>query len=179
MHAGARERHGIDGVHITPLGERHALAHFDSGAEPLDTYLKRFALTSQAAGTAQTFVAIADDNVIGFYGLSTASTDGFETSGHVRNGLVRNPVPVVLLACLAVDRHWQGKGVGAALLRDALRRSRDAADQLGLRAIMVQAKDGTARRFYERFGFNPSPAEPFHLLLPLERNAGTTVPARS
>jgi len=179
MHAGAGKPTGIDGVHITTFAEHHAVARFDSGAGPLDTYLKRFALANQAAGTAQTFVATVNDCVIGFYGLSTASIDCAEAPDHLRDGVAGHPVPVVLLACLAVDRRWQGKGLGAALLRDALRRTRAVADQLGLRAIMVHAKDRAGRRFYERFGFNASPAAPFHLLLPLAQTADdAAVPAR-
>jgi len=178
MHAGAGEQHGIDGVRITAFAEHHAVAQFDSGAGPLDTYLKRFALANQTAGTAQTFVATLGDCVIGFYGLSTASIACAEAPDYLREGVSDQPVRVVLLACLAVDRRWQGKGLGEALLSDALRRTRAAADS-SLRAIMVHAKDRTGRRFYEHFGFNPSPAAPFHLLLPLAQGSAATAPARS
>jgi GNAT superfamily N-acetyltransferase len=167
MATGADERRDIEGVHIVALSEHHAVAQFDSGAGPLDTYLKRFALANQIAGTAQTFVACVNDCVIGYYGLSGASIDPAETPANLRDDLA----PVMLLACLAVDRRWQGKGVGATLLHDALRRTRAAADTLGLRALMVHAKDRAARRFYEHFGFMPSPVGPFHLLLPLEHAA--------
>ena len=167
MHAGASEQHGIDGVHVTTFAEHHAVAHFDSGAGPLDTYLKRFALANQTAGAAQTFVATVNGRVVGFYGLSTARIDCAEAPDYLREGVAGHSVPVVLLACLAVDRRWQGKGLGAALLRDALQRTCAVADELGLRAIMVHAKDRAGRRFYERFGFNPSPLGPFHLLRPV------------
>jgi GNAT superfamily N-acetyltransferase len=163
MQMRASEPCGVDGVHIAALDEHHAVADFDSGAGPLDTYLKRFALANQMAGAPQTFVAAVNDCVIGYYRLSAASVDGTEAPDTRRDDVM----PVMLLACLAVDRQWQGKGVGAALLRDALRRTRAAADRLGLRAIMVYAKDRASRRFYERFGFDPSPIGPFHLLLPL------------
>lgn len=163
MQTQASEPCSGDGVHIAALDAHHAVAHFDSGAGPLDTYLKRFALASQTAGAPQTFVATVNDCVIGYYRLSTASVDGTEAPDAQRD----DAMPIMLLACLAVDRRWQGKGVGAALLRDALRRTRAAADRLGLRAVMVYAKDRVSRRFYERFGFDPSPIGPFHLLLPL------------
>jgi GNAT superfamily N-acetyltransferase len=89
----------------------------------------------------------------------------------LRKGLARHPVPVMLLARLAVDHTWQGKGIGAALLLDALRRTLAAADILGIRAILVHAKDEAARRFYEHFDFDSSPVEPLHMFLLLKEIA--------
>jgi GNAT superfamily N-acetyltransferase len=100
-----------------------------------------------------------------------ASVDPAEAPDTLHDKPTPYPIPVMLLACLAVDRRWQRQGVGAALLHDALRRTRAAADGLGLRALMVHAKDRAARRFYEHFDFDPSPARPFHLLLPLAKPA--------
>jgi len=150
---------------IEKLARGHAVDAFDCGAEALSTYLKRFALGNQSAGAAQTYVAVADDRVVGYYSLTTASVQYAESPERLRKGLARHPVPVILLARLAVDHAWQGKGLGAALLRDALRRVLAAADIVGVRAIMVHAKDEAARRFYEHFDFDPSPVDPLHLFL--------------
>jgi GNAT superfamily N-acetyltransferase len=86
----------------------------------------------------------------------------------LRKGLARHPIPVMLLARLAVHNSWQGKGLGAAMLLDALRRTMTAADILGIRAVMVHAKDEGARRFYEHFNFDESPIEPLHMFLLLK-----------
>jgi GNAT superfamily N-acetyltransferase len=156
---------------IAKLAKGHALEAFDCGAEPLNTYLKRYALGNQSAGAAQTYVATIEQRVIGYYSLSAASVEYGDAPERLRKGLARHPVPVMLLARLAVDRTWQGRGLGAALLLDALRRTLSAGDILGMRAIMVHAKDDAARRFYEHFNFDPSPVEPLHLFLLLKEIA--------
>ena len=128
-------------------------------------YLVRFALPNQNAGGASTYVAAVGDEVAGYFSLATAQVEYADAPERLRKGLARHPIPVILLARLAVDRGWQGKGLGAALLLDALRRTLNAADIVGVRAIMVHAKDEAARRFYEHFDFDPSPIEPLHLFL--------------
>lgn len=150
---------------IERLARGHALDAFDCGVEALNAYLKRFALGNQSAGAAQTYVAVAEDRVVGYYSLAAASVEHADSPDRLRKGLARHPVPVVLLARLAVDRTWQGRGLAAALLLDALRRVLGAADIVGVRAVMVHAKDEAARRFYEHFDFDPSPADPLHLFL--------------
>jgi GNAT superfamily N-acetyltransferase len=150
---------------IEKLARDHAVEAFDCGAEPLDTYLRRFALGNQSAGAAQTYVAALDERVVGYYSLCTGQVEYGEAPERLRKGLARHPVPVVLLARLAIDRTWQGKGLGAALLRDALHRILAASDIVGVRAVMVHAKDEAARRFYEHFDFDPSPIEPLQLFL--------------
>jgi GNAT superfamily N-acetyltransferase len=150
---------------IEKLDKSHAVEGFDCGAEPLNIYLRRFALGNQNAGAAQTYVAALDERVVGYYSLSTASVEYAEAPERLRKGLARHPVPVVLIARLAIDHTWQGKGLGAALLLDALRRILGAADIVGVRAVMVHAKDEAARRFYEHFDFDPSPIEPLHMFL--------------
>jgi len=157
---------------IQKLAKRHTAERFDCGHEPLNAYLKRFALANQSAGAAQTYVAVVDDQIIGYYSLSAASVEYASAPDRLRKGLARHPVPVMLIARLAVDRTWQGKGLGAALLADALRRTLAAADILGMRAVMVHAKDEAARRFYEHFDFDPSPIEPLHMFLLLKEIAG-------
>ena len=101
----------------------------------------------------------------GYYSLAAGSVAPEKASERVRKGQPGYPIPVILLARLAVDRRLQGKGVGAALLKDALFRASGAADTIGARALLVHAKDDKARRFYEHFGFEPSPTDPLHLFL--------------
>ena len=156
---------------IVKLTKGHAIETFESGTEALDVYLRRYALSNQNAGAAQTYIAVADARVVGYYSLSAASIEYADAPQRLRKGLARHPVPVMLLARLAVDRAWQGRGLGAALLLDALRRTLAAADILGIRAIMVHAKDEPARRFYEHFDFDPSPVEPLQMFLLLKEVA--------
>jgi GNAT superfamily N-acetyltransferase len=91
-------------------------------------------------------------------------------------GLARHPVPVMLLARLAIARAWQGKGVGAGLLKDSMLRTLQAAEIAGIRAFAVQAKDDQARAFYERFDLIPSPADPFHLFILLKDSRAALQP---
>ncbi len=150
---------------IAKLSKSHVTAVFNCGAAPLNVYLQRFALANQGAGGAQTYVAALGENVVGYYSLSTASVEYAEAPERAKKGLARHPVPVILLARLAVDHTWQGRGLGAALLVDALRRILAAADIVGIRAVLVHAKDDAAKRFYEHFDFEPSPVDPMHLFL--------------
>jgi GNAT superfamily N-acetyltransferase len=109
--------------------------------------------------------------VVGYYSLTTASVENADAPERLRKGLARHAIPVILLARLAVDHAWRGKGLGAALLLDALRRILAAADIVGVRAVMVHAKDEAARRFYEHFDFDPSPIEPLHMFILLKEVA--------
>lgn len=86
----------------------------------------------------------------------------------VKKGLANHSIPIMLLARLAVDRHWQKRGIGAALMKDAMLRTRQAADIAGIRALMVHAKDDDARSFYQHFNFVPSPSDPLHLFILLK-----------
>ena len=153
---------------IEKLDQRHIVNAFDCGTEALDTYLRRFALASQNAGAAQTYVAALGDTVIGYYSLSTGSVQYEGAPQRTRKGLARHPIPIILLARLAVDKIWQGKALGAALLLDSLRRIAAAADIVGIRAVMAHAKDDDARRFYEHFNFDQSPIEPLQMFLLLK-----------
>ena len=150
---------------IVKLDRNHSTSAFNCGAAPLNLYLQRYALVNQSAGGAQTYAAVTNGEVVGYYSLSTASVEYEHAPDRTRKGLARHPVPVILLARLAVDHTWQGKGLGAALLLDALRRIVSAADIVGIRAVLVHAKDESAQRFYQHFDFDPSPVDPFHLFL--------------
>ena len=141
---------------------------FDCGQEDLDRFLKRFALPNQAANAAQTYVTCRTDRVVGYYSLAVGSVHPEESPKRAVKGLARHPVPVMILARLAVDRSDQGAGIGKALLKDALIRTAHAADIAGIRALVVHAKDDAARRWYEQFDFEPSPTDPLHMFLLLK-----------
>ena len=145
----------------------HLVESFDCGQESFNQYLKRFALTNTAAGTARTYVTTSSDEtaVIGYYSLAAGSVEKSAVPGRVAKGVPNHPIPVVLLARLAIDQRFQGKGLGTALLKDALARTLAAANVVGARAILVHAKDEEAARFYSQFGFAPSPTDPLHLML--------------
>ena len=159
---------------IHKLDRRHIVETFDCGYEALNRYISRFALNNQTAGSAQTYVALSDEGVVGYYSLAVGAIAHSEAPTRIVKGLARHPVPVMLLARLAVDNEAKGKGLGAALLHDALARTLQAADIAGIRAIIVHAKDDEARRFYEHFDFDPSPTDPYHLYLLIKdlRKAG-------
>jgi len=150
---------------IQKLKREHLLDSFDCGKEELNRFLKRQAWNSQQGHSAQTYVCAKDFSVLGYYSLSAGSVTHDKATERVKKGLARHPVPVILLARLAVDVSLQGKGIGSALLKDALLRAASAADTIGARAVLVHAKDEQAKGFYEHFTFEPSRSDPYHLLL--------------
>lgn len=150
---------------IQKLDRSHISENFDCGYDDLNRFISRFALNNQSAGSAQTYVALADKKVVGYYSLAVGAVAHSQAPTRMVKGLARHPVPVMLLARLAVDKETRGKGLGAALLHDALARTLQAADIAGIRAVIVHAKDDDARRFYEHFDFDPSPTDSYHLYL--------------
>jgi len=154
--------------HVEKLRREHAVEGFDCGREQLNRYLLRYAWQNQQAGAAQTYVGVVGDTIVGFYTLAVGRVTHEEAPERLGKGLARHPLPIMLLARLAVDRQWHGQGVGSALLRDAMYRTLQAADIAGIRALAVHAKDEEARRFYEHFDFIPSPADPLHLFVLLK-----------
>lgn len=141
---------------------------FNCGNELLNEYLQQFAWTNHRAGAARTYVATRGKRVIGYHTLAYASVAHHVATPRVRRGLAQHPIPVMLLARLAVDRGEQGRGLGKGLLKDALLRTVQAAEIAGFRAVIVHAKDAAARSFYERFGFEPTPLDSLHLMLLLK-----------
>ena len=141
---------------------------FDCGQPDLNRYLQRYAWNNQRANSAQTYVVCAASALAGYYSLSVAGVDYASAPERITRGLARHPVPVLLLARLAVDRAFQGQGVGTALLKDALLRTLQAADIAGIRAVIVHAKNEAARQWYLRFGFEPGPVAPLQLFLLLK-----------
>ena len=150
---------------IEKLRREHQLDSFDCGKEALNRFLKHQAWNSQQAQSAQTYVLAKELAVLGYYSLAAGSITHEQATNRAKKGLARHPVPVILLARLAVDVSLQGKKIGPALLKDALLRAASAADTIGARALLVHAKDDNAKGFYEHFNFEPSPSDAYHLML--------------
>jgi len=156
------------GLRIEKLRRDHAVENFDCGKDGLNRFLVRHALQSQQSGASQTYVALSADDLVGFYSLVFGQVEYEGAAERLTKGLARHPVPVMILARLAVAAQWQGRGIGAGLLKDAMLRTVQAAAIAGIRALVVHAKDEQARAFYERFDFAPSPSDPWHLFVLLK-----------
>ncbi|MGL1834091.1 GNAT family N-acetyltransferase [Rhodocyclaceae bacterium SMB388] len=153
---------------VRKLSAADAVEQFDCGQPALDHFLQRYALLNQKANSAQTYVCCLRGEVVGFYSLAVGSVDPDDAPTRVMKGLARHPVRVMILARLAVDRNHQGRGLGRALLKDALLRTVQAADIAGIRWLLVHAKDESARQWYASWDFEPSPTDPYHLFLMLK-----------
>ena len=150
-----------------PLDTTHQLTAFDCGEPSLDEWLRRRALTNHLSGASRTFVVTDLDGVVrGYYALAAGALAHEMATSAVRRNMP-DPVPVMVLARLAVDRRAQGGRVGAALLQDAVLRSQGVARNAGVRALLVHALHERARQFYEHYGFQVSPAHPMTLMLRL------------
>lgn len=141
---------------------------FDCGQAALNQFLQRYALVNQKANSAQTYVCCQGDAVVGYYSLAVGSVDPQTAPARVTKGLARHLVPVMILARLAVHVAHQRRGLGRALLKNALLRTAQAADIAGIRCLLVHAKDDAARLWYESWEFEPSPTDPYHLFLMLK-----------
>ncbi len=150
-----------------PLAENHDLDLFQSGTESLDQWLRLRARANQVSGASRTYVVAEDARVVGYYCLSSGGLDLAQAPGAIRRNMP-DPIPMVVLGRLAVDAGWQGKGLGAALLQDAVRRAAHAATILGIRGIFVHAISDEAKAFYEHYGFAASPKNPMTLVLSLK-----------
>ncbi len=149
------------------LTEHHDLTPFDSGENSLDEWLKKRALANQVSGASRTFVLCEGMRVAGYYALASGAVTVTSVPGKFRRNMP-DPVPVVLLDRLAVDRTWQGQGLGRALFRDAALRVSQAADTIGIRGIVVHALSENARKFYLALGFMECPGEPLILVVTLQ-----------
>ncbi len=147
-----------------PLRPGHDLSGFDSSSPPLDEWLRRRALPNQHSGASRTYVVSSGGRVIGYYALANGAVTQTEATGRVRRNMP-DPVPVMVIGRLAVDRTHQGRGLGRALLRDAMLRTLQAAQIAGIRAILVHAISEDAKLFYERCGFRVSPTDPMTLMV--------------
>ena len=151
-----------------PLGAQHRVDLFDCGKPALNDWLLRHALQAQSSGSARTFVVSAENQVTGYFSLTAGQVDTLDAPERIRKGMGQYPIPVIVLARLAVSKQSQGKGIGVELLQDAIRRTFAIADQAGVRAMLTHPIDEDAERFYKRFGFIASPLREPQLLLLLK-----------
>jgi GNAT superfamily N-acetyltransferase len=150
-----------------PLSVAHQLRDFSCGESSLDQWLRRRALSNQTLGASRTFVVTTEAmRVIAYYALAAGAVSHRDAPGKIRRNMP-NPVPVLVLARLAVDQGYQGRRIGSALLKDAVQRALSVAHNVGVRALLVHALHERAVKFYAHYGFIPSPANPMTLLLPL------------
>jgi GNAT superfamily N-acetyltransferase len=159
---------GAQEFRIELLSPIHQLEGFDCGQPALNRYLVRHAWMNQRANAARTYVALFGEEVVGFHTLVVGEVAPEDAPLRIRKGLAHHPVPLMLLARLAVARSHQGRGLGSGLLKDAILRTLSAADIAGIRALAVHAKDDNARAFYLHFGLSPSPTDPLHLFVLLK-----------
>ena len=155
----------MNGLRIEKLARHHAVEGFDCGNEPLNQFLIRYALTNQLSNASQTYIGLAEDEVIGYYTLVVGEVGYADAPERLTKGMARHAVPLMVLARTATSRRWQGKEVGTGLIKDAMRRTVNASEIAGIRAMAVHAKDDEARAFYRRFDFEPSPTQPLHLYM--------------
>lgn len=150
------------------LDKHHVVTDFDCGEDSLNEYLKNYAYINNQNHSSRTYVACKDQQVAGYYTITPGAVSGKEVPLRVSKGLARYPVPIIILARLAVDKNLRGIGLGGNLLKDALLRIVNAADSIGGRAVLVHAKNDKAKAFYTKFGFEESPVDEFHLYLLLK-----------
>jgi GNAT superfamily N-acetyltransferase len=150
-----------------PLSSEHQVAGFNCGEVLLDDWLRRRALANQMTGASRTFVICNQSSeVLAYYAMAAGGVSHQQSPGSIRRNMP-DPLPVMVLARLAVDQRVQGRQIGGALLRDALQRSLTIAQNTGVRALLVHALNERARLFYAHYGFLPSPIDPMTLMLPL------------
>lgn len=146
------------------LTEAHDVSAFDSGVEALDGWLRRRALDNERVNASRTYVITSGGRVVGYYALAAGAAALAEAPGRARRNMP-DPIPVMVLGRLALDKEYRGRGLGQGLLRDAILRTLQAAEIAGMRAILVHAISDEARSFYVRHGFVASPVAPMTLLI--------------
>jgi GNAT superfamily N-acetyltransferase len=162
-----------------PLNKDHHLSDFNSNYSELDDWLKKYAFQAKMSGSANTFIVCDENQVVGFYSLTVGQVDVNEVSERIKKGMGKYPIPVVILARLAVHVTYQGKGIGKGMLKDALLRTLKIAEQGAVRALLVHAIDDKANTFYQRFGFELSPIRENQLLLLLKDAKKELIKSRS
>lgn len=150
-----------------PLAEHHDISGFSCGVASLDEWLKRRARANQASGATRTFVVTESGRVVAYYAIASGAVSPNGTVGRFRRNMP-DPIPVAVLARLAIDTSAQGKGHGRALFRDAALRILTAAETLGIRGIVVHAISEQAKAFYLALGFETSPLDPMTLMVTLQ-----------
>lgn len=151
-----------------PLADTHLLDDFDCGVASLNDWLKRRAVANQKNSASRTYVVTDGQKVIAYYCLSSGALALSDTPSPIKRNMP-DPVPVAILGRLGVDTAWKGQGLGAALLQDAVLRTMQAAEIVGIRGIIVHAISEEARQFYEHYGFSPSPTQPMTLILSIKK----------
>lgn len=154
---------------VEPLAKSHERAEFCCGKGPLDQFLRKLVSQYEKRRLGRTYVAVrpSERRVVGYYTLASGAVSFENLPAAATKKLPRHPVPVILLARLAVDQSVQGQGLGGYLLADALRRSLALAEQLGVHAVEVDAIDEEAKAFYQRYGFVALEDDTMHLFLPM------------
>lgn len=148
------------------LAKEDDVTGFTCGSEELDAWFTRYAFVNHQSGMARVFISTAENEIAGFYALATGGVEHDHAPERVAKGIPRHPIPVTVLTRLGVSTQFQRCGLGYGLLRDALLRVDAASDEVGIRALLIHAKDETARDFYMSFAeFEPSPTDPLHLFL--------------
>lgn len=148
-----------------PLDDRHTLVGFSCGLPALDRYLTERALGDQRSEKSRTYVISQAGRVVGYFTVAAAGVEPQRATARAGKGQGAQAIPAILIARLAVDARYQGRGFGEALLVEALARAAHVADTIGARVVLVHAKDDSAVGFYARYGFEPSPTDPLHLML--------------
>ncbi|MEJ7609177.1 MAG: GNAT family N-acetyltransferase, partial [Bryobacteraceae bacterium] len=148
------------------LNSGHDVSAFVCSEAALDNWLHRRALQNEESGASRTYVACIAERVVGYYALAVGAVTHAGTPGRIKRNMP-DPVPVMVIGRLAVDSAFQGRGLGAALLRDAVLRTVQAADIAGIRAILVHAISQDAKNFYQKYGFAASPIDPLTLMITL------------
>jgi GNAT superfamily N-acetyltransferase len=159
------------------LNSSHRIESFDSGNSQLDDWLKRRALKNELEWASRTYVLCTGKVVVAYYCLANGAVAQTSATGRVRRNMP-DPIPVMVIGRLAVVRHWQGKGIGRALLRDAILRTLQASEIAGIRAVLVHAISEDAKQFYEQCGFHASPADPMTLMVKV-RDAAASMSSKA
>lgn len=149
------------------LSDKHEIELFSCGKPALDQWLKKRARANQVSGASRTYVVAEGVRVIGYYCLASGAIATAEAPGSLSRNMP-DPIPMAILGRLAIDSAYQGKGIGTAMLQDAVMRTQQAAAIMGIRGILVHALDDAAREFYEHYGFVGSVTSPMTLVLSLK-----------
>ena len=152
---------------LEPITANHLIESFSCGVPVLDEWLKRQVLKNEASGASRTFVICQDRQVVGYYALATGSIEHRDAPGKVRRNMPE-PIPVMVLGRLAIDKQWQQAGLGRGLLKDAVLRTLSVAKQAGIRALLVHTLSQDAKGFYTGNGFIETPLDPMTLMIALQ-----------
>lgn len=152
-----------------PLESKHPRKDFDCGDSILNTWLAQYSIQAQKKGSSKSYVSLdPNGGIAGFYSLVFGQVEREQAPEEITKGMPRHPIPILIVARLAVDLDFQGMGLGKSLLQDAMIRALSAADIAGLRAVAVHAKHEEAASFYEHLGFLPTTNDPLLLILPIQ-----------